>query len=78
MALLGHFTQIAVPAALDQMKFGAGNLRRQHSRRGDMIAGATFVSVFAADDHQSRRLDVVNQVSRLMALARHDMAQVAF
>ena len=67
-----------MPAALDENQFGTGNFLRQHLGGLDVAAGAAFVGIFTADDDQCRRFDVVNQMSRLVTLPRHHMAQITF
>src|SRR5262245_42060045 len=76
MAFLRHLAQIAVPASLNEHEFRVGYFFREDFCGLDVAARAALVSVLAADDHQSGRIDLVNQVGRFMTLPRHHMAQI--
>ena len=65
-------------AALNDHQLGVGDLFRQHFGGLHVAAGAAFVGILAADDDQGRRFDLMNQISRLMTLPRHDVAQITF
>src|ERR1044071_930276 len=78
VALFRHFAEVAVPSAFDENQFGAGNFFRQHFGGVHVAAGAAFVHVLAANDHQGRRLDFMNQLGGFVALARDHVAQITF
>src|ERR1044071_642734 len=76
MALLGHLAEVAVLAAFDEHQLGAGDFLSQRAGRFHVAARAALVVVFAADDHERRRFDVMHDIRRLVALPRDDVAQV--
>ena len=65
-------------AALNNHQLSIGNFFRKDSGRLHMVAGSPFVGVLAADDHQRRSFDFMDEIRRLVALSGDDMAQVAF
>ena len=78
MALLRHFTEIAMRAAFNNHHLGVGDLLRQDFGGLHMTSGSPFVGILAADDNQGRRFDFMNKVGGLMALPGNDVPQITF
>ena len=76
MAILRHFTEIAVLAAFDDHQFSIGDLLGKDLRRRHMITGPPITDILASDDDQRRRFDLVYELRCLMALPGDNMAQI--
>src|SRR5262249_54656567 len=73
VGLLRLLPEKTMAAAFDHLVLGAFDIVAQVLGRNDVIAGVGVHFVFATNDTQRRRGDLVQVFAGLMAVTRHDM-----